>query len=281
MLAFHRRGEGPPLLLLHGLGGTRIVWDPVIEILAAQREVLAPDMPGFGASDPLTEPASAVNLAAAVARFCAEQGFERPHVAGNSLGAWVALEMAKQDNAASVTGLSPAGLWGRPFGPIPGAAERRARAKQLRPLIHLALFSGAVRRRALRTTMAYPERVPPREARLLILEWVDSRGYESANDEMRATVFDPAGFPADVPVTMAWGERDALVRQPRTHRMPAGARSIVLPDCGHTPTWDNPELVAKVILEGSSGAGAEGAPGAVADGETAASTATGGSPAGR
>src|SRR5215212_7471670 len=127
MLAFHRRGEGPPLLLLHGLGGTRIVWDPVIEILAAEREVLAPDMPGFGASDPLSDPPTAVNLAAAVARFCAEQGIERPHVGGNSLGAWVALEMAKQGAAASVTGLSPAGLWKKVSGLVPGAAERRQR----------------------------------------------------------------------------------------------------------------------------------------------------------
>ena len=252
MLAFHRRGEGPPLLLLHGLGGTRIIWDPVVEILAAEREVLAPDMPGFGASDPLAEPPTAVNLAAAIARFCSEQRIERPHVAGNSLGAWVALEMAKQGAAASVTGLSPAGLWRQASGPVPGAAERRRRVTRLRPLIHLALYSGTVRRRALQTTMAYPERVPAREARLLVLEWIDSRGYEEANREMRSTVFDPADFPAGVPVTIAWGERDTLVRRPRTDRMPAGARSIVLPDCGHTPTWDNPELVAKVLLEGSS-----------------------------
>jgi pimeloyl-ACP methyl ester carboxylesterase len=126
--------------------------------------------------------------------------------------------------------------------------------QRLRPLVHLALYSGAVRRRALQTTMAYPDRVPPREARLLVLEWIDSRGYEAANREMRSTVFDPAGFPADVPVTIGWGDRDRLVRQPRPNRMPAGTRSLVLSDCGHTPTWDNPELVAKVLLEGSSGA---------------------------
>ena len=270
MLAFHRRGTGPPLLLLHGLGGTRIIWDPVIEVLAAEREVLAPDMPGFGASDPLDVAPSAVNLAAAVASFCAEQGIERPHVGGNSLGAWVGLEMAKQGAAASVTGLSPAGLWGRPFGSVPGAAERRRKVQRLRPLVHLALYSGAVRRRALQITMAHPERVPPREARLLVLEWIDSRGYEAANREMRSTVFDPAGFPADVPVTIGWGERDRLVRQPRRNRMPAGARSLILSDCGHTPTWDNPELVAKVLLEGSSGNAdqAESAEGAATGGPT-------------
>ncbi len=63
--------------------------------------------------------------------------------------------------------------------------------------------------------------------------------------------------------------------------MPAGARSIVLPDCGHTPTWDNPELVAKVILEGSSEGGAGGASGADDGAEAGARTVTGGSPEGR
>lgn len=254
MLAFHRRGEGPPLLLLHGLGGTRIVWDPVIEILAAEREVIAPDLPGFGASDPLRDvPPTPANLAAAVASFCAAQGIERPHVGGNSLGAWVALEMARAGAAASVTTLSPAGMWKAPLRPAPPG--RRRMAKRLRPLLHLALYSGALRQRALRTTMARPEAVPAREARLLVLEWIDSRGYEDADREMRAAIFEPRGFPDDVPVTIAWGDRDQLLRRPKPHRIPAGARSLVLPGCGHTPTWDDPQLVARVLLEGSSGSG--------------------------
>ncbi len=53
--------------------------------------------------------------------MCAEIGVERPHVAGNSLGGWVALEMAKADAAASLCLISPAGLWRRPL----GARERQ------------------------------------------------------------------------------------------------------------------------------------------------------------
>jgi pimeloyl-ACP methyl ester carboxylesterase len=69
---------------------------------------------------------------------------------------------------------------------------------------------------------------------------------------MRSTVFDPAGYPEEVPVTIAWGERDKLVGPPKPGRRPAGARFLTMPDVGHTPTWDDPELVARVLLEGSA-----------------------------
>jgi pimeloyl-ACP methyl ester carboxylesterase len=53
-------------------------------------------------------------------------------------------------------------------------------------------------------------------------------------------------------VTIAWGERDRLVGPPKPARRPAGARFLTLPDVGHTPTWDDPELVARTLLDGSS-----------------------------
>jgi pimeloyl-ACP methyl ester carboxylesterase len=52
-LVFERRGDGPPLLLMHGIGHRRQAWEPVIDLLAAERDVIAVDLPGFGASPPL------------------------------------------------------------------------------------------------------------------------------------------------------------------------------------------------------------------------------------
>ena len=247
-----RAGAGEPLLLVHGLGGTLATWEPLIEPLAAEREVVAVDMPGFGGSDPLpegTEP-SAANLAAALTAFCAAIGFERPHVAGNSLGAWVGLEMGRAREASSVTCVSPAGLWRRPLGPR--RVDVRRTAALLRPLVGAALGTAAGRRRIMGSTMAYPERIPGATARRIVLGWIDSKGYEDANREMRSHVFEPAGFPEDVPVTIAWGELDRLVAPPRRERMPAGARYLVLEGCGHTPSWDDPKQVTRVLLEGSS-----------------------------
>ncbi|MFN8160270.1 MAG: alpha/beta fold hydrolase [Solirubrobacterales bacterium] len=246
-----RGGEGEPLLLLHGLGATGAIWEPVVGRLSREREVIAVDLPGFGRSPALPgeRTPSPVNLAAAMHEFCARIGVTRPHLAGNSLGGWIALEMAKSGQAASVTTISPAGMWGRPLGPRARDIHRLARA--LRPALSLALRWRRPRNAMLGVTMVRPEHVPAGTGRTLILSWVDSEAYEAANREMRTEVFDPGGFP-EVPVTLAWAEHDRLVAPPRRAQFPPGARYLVLPGVGHTPTWDDPGLIARVLLEGSS-----------------------------
>jgi pimeloyl-ACP methyl ester carboxylesterase len=243
--------ERPPLLLLHGLGGSRVVWEPVVGLLEAEREVIVLDLPGFGQAPPLAdgiEP-TAANLAAAVKDRLDELGIERPHVAGNSLGAWVALEMGREGWAASVTAISPAGLWRAPLGPRSRDPHRLAR--RLRPLVSLTLRLRRPREAMLRTFAARPERIPVDQGRELVLGWIDAGGYAGANRAMRTHLFDPSGYPEDVPVTIAWAELDRLVGPPKPGRRPAGARFLTLPGVGHTPTWDDPELVARTLLEGS------------------------------
>lgn len=241
-----------PLLLLHGLGGSRLIWEPVVGLLEAEREVIVLDMPGFGAAPPLphgVEP-NAANLASAIHAACEKLGVERPHVAGNSLGGWVALEMGRRGWAASVTTLSPAGLWRAPLGPRRRDPQRWAR--RVRPLVWLALRFRRPREAMLATFAAHPERVPAAPGRELVLGWIDAGGYRGANRAMRTHLFDPAGYPDDVPVTIAWGERDRLVGPPKPERRPTGARFLTLPDVGHTPTWDDPGLIARTLLDGSS-----------------------------
>jgi len=246
-----KKGSGEPLLLLHGLGGSTAVWSPVIERLAGEREVLAIDLPGFGVAPPLpagVEP-NAVNLAAAVREAAAELGFERPHVAGNSLGGWVALELGRAGWAASVTAISPAGLWRKPLGDR--RVNPRLWAKRLRPFVSLALRTRRTRESMLATFSARPDLIPAKEGRELVLGWIDSSGYDGANKAMRTHVFDPTDYP-DLPVTLAWGDRDRLLAPPRPERRPAGSRYLVLHGVGHTPMWDDPELVAQTLLAGSS-----------------------------
>jgi pimeloyl-ACP methyl ester carboxylesterase len=252
-------GSGEPLLLIHGLGGSRSIWEPVVGLLGPEREAVAIDMPGFGEAEPLPpgiEPTPA-NLARALHEQCAERGIERPHVAGNSLGGWVALEMGRFGWAASVTALSPAGLWSRPLGePAGGNGRMLLRGspwiKLARPLMAPAFLLPATRRLAFQAIAARPERIPPSAARHLVLDWLDGEGYDGANRAMRNHVFEPSGYPRQVPVTIAWAELDRLVGPPRPERGPAGARFLVLPGVGHTPTWDDPELVARILLEGSA-----------------------------
>jgi pimeloyl-ACP methyl ester carboxylesterase len=251
-VAVSATGGREPLVLIHGLGGTKTVWDPVLDLLAAEREVIVLEMPGFGVAPPLpdTVEPTAANLAAALRERCLGLGVERPHVAGNSLGGWVALEMGRAGWAASVTTLSPAGLWRAPLGERKGDTRRWAR--RLRPLIAGALWVPPLRRRMLATFAARPERIPHAAGRELVLGWIDASGYEGANRAMRSHVFDPRGYPPQVPVTIAWAELDRLVGPPKPARRPSGARFVVLPGVGHTPTWDDPELVAQTLLEGSA-----------------------------
>src|SRR5437868_417758 len=112
-LAFTRVGAGDPLVLLHGIGCSRSAWDPVLQALSERFDVLALDLPGFGDSpllDPKVEPEPAA-LARSVAELLDELGIAAPHVAGNSLGGWVALELAGQRRVSSLALLSPAGMW--------------------------------------------------------------------------------------------------------------------------------------------------------------------------
>ncbi|HET9739208.1 MAG TPA: alpha/beta fold hydrolase [Solirubrobacteraceae bacterium] len=244
-LAHVRRGSGPPLVLLHALGADAFMWDPVMDRLATERDVLAVDMPGFGGSPPLAD-GSPASLARAVSEFVAAEGIERPHVAGNSLGGWVALELALAGDAASVTAIAPAGLWPEPL--VPRRSPARALARRLLPVLPALLSTRAGRRLALAGTAARPDRIPRAAALRLVRSYATAPGFDDANDAMRAGRFTGLDEIA-VPLTFAWPEHDRLVGRPR--RLPGGARSVTLAGCGHLPTWDDPEQVARVLLEGS------------------------------
>jgi pimeloyl-ACP methyl ester carboxylesterase len=161
----------------------------------------------------------------------------------------VALELARAGRALSVTGLSTAGLWKRPLGPRPGADVRQI-GRRLLPLLPVLLRSVRGRRLLLRSTVGHPERVPPASALRLVRSYVTSPGFEGANAAMRAAVFSGVDQ-IRVPVTLAWAELDRLVRRPR-ETTPCW-QTLVLRGCGHIPTWDDPEQVAKVLLQATRG----------------------------
>jgi pimeloyl-ACP methyl ester carboxylesterase len=251
-----RRGHGEPLILLHSLGGSLIQWSPVMDRLAAEHEVIAVDMPGFGESAALPNGVSprAANLATAVLDFYDALGIEgRPAVAGISLGGWVAIECARQGGAGAVVALCPAGFWKR----SPEPSDRRlARARRngrlARPLFRPMMATARGRRRALGRFIHNPERLSPGEAQAIANAYVTAPAYDEASALMRAgRVEELKGI--KVPITLAWAEHDTLVRTKPlpTKLLPKGVEQVQLPGCGHVPTWDDPELVARVILAGA------------------------------
>jgi len=243
-LAMTRVGDGEPLLLIHPLGADRGVWDPVLGDLSADHDCVAVDMPGFGDSAELPDEVRATPAAIATRAVATLDalGIESAHVAGISLGGWVALELGKTGRARSVTAICAAGLWKRPLGPRRNSARHAARA--LSPLLPLIVRSRRLRELAFNGTVVDPSSVSASEALRRIRAYGHAPGFDRANDEMRGAVF--TGFDEiQAPVTLAWGEHDRLVRPPS--QRPANARTVLLVGCGHIPTWDDPAQVSALI----------------------------------
>jgi len=252
-LHHERQGDGPPLVLLHALGGSLRGWDPVVPALTARRDVIAIDLPGFGRSPRLPDglaPTPAA-LAAAVGETLDAIGVQGPHVAGNSLGAWVALELARAGGACSVTAIAPAGFWSGPLRPR-GRVNAQAMSRVLRPALVQALRVPAMRRRMLGGIVGRPERLTHAAAARFINDYARASGYVAVTREMRGSHLTQADE-ITVPVTIAWCELDRLV-PPR--RVPGlRAEALVLRGCGHVPMTDDPEAVAEVLLVGSRDGG--------------------------
>ncbi|WP_263986459.1 alpha/beta fold hydrolase [Streptomyces sp. NK15101] len=256
-MTYERRGAGEPLLLLHGIGHHWQAWEPVLDVLAAEREVIAVDLPGFGVSDGLPEgvPYGLSTVVPVLGAFCEAVGFERPHVAGNSLGGLLALELGREKLVRSVTALSPAGFWSEAerryaFGTL--RAMRGAALSLPVPVIERLSRTAAGRTVLTSTIYARPGRRSPEAVVAETLALRGATGFHQTLATGRAALFRD-DVPS-VPVTVAWGTRDRLLLRRQgvraKHVLPA-ARLVRLPGCGHVPMNDDPALVARVILDGS------------------------------
>jgi pimeloyl-ACP methyl ester carboxylesterase len=246
-----------PLILLHGIGSHRHMWTPVLPLLEAEREVHALDLPGFGDAPPLpdtiepTPPA----LARAIAAELDARGLDTVHVAGNSLGGWVALELAKLGRTRSVCALSPAGFWRgweRTFLKA-SLMNGRAAAKAMLPIAPRLNTSAVARRLAFAQFVARGDRLTPEEANASGRNLALCPGWSRTLRAMAARQFT-GGDEVRGPVTVAWAEKDRLLLPRQADRARAAlprARHIVLTGCGHVPVWDGPELVARAILTSS------------------------------
>jgi pimeloyl-ACP methyl ester carboxylesterase len=254
-LSYDRTGSGPPLVLIHGIGSRRGVWKPVVSLLAAEREVLCVDLPGFGESPVLDEPPTVEALARALVGWWSDLGLERPHVTGNSLGGGIALELARMDVVASATALSPIGFWspaearyGRVMLRVTHVAATRLGAQMQR-----IVRSPAGRKAAIGLMYGRPARRDGDEAVEDLVQLARAPGWEATLPHAREYVFRD-GAQLDVPVTIGWGTRDRLLIPRQAERARAllpRARHVPLPGCGHIPMSDDPDGVAALILAGS------------------------------
>ncbi|GAB4003440.1 alpha/beta fold hydrolase [Nocardioides ultimimeridianus] len=259
MLKYEIAGSGAPLVLVHGISHRRQAWYPVLDQLSEHRTVILFDLPGHGQSHDLVTNGRPVTdvLHDELVGFFDQLGLDRPHIGGNSLGGRIALEAAADDLVASATALSPAGFWKNSV----DFAYTRALfatvitfARIAQPLAPTLAHHKYGRAAMLGWLHAHPTRVDPE---LMI---GDARAMVRARPALRTmirqgTVFDRP-IPDHIPVTIAWAERDRVLPPYQAKRAAAAypdLEHLMMKDVGHVPMPEDPEMVAKVLLEGSGG----------------------------
>ena len=241
-------------MLIHGVGSQWQVWEPVIPLVSQWRDVIALDLPGFGGSPVL--PAGVVpnasSLADAVASFLDSLGISQPVVGGNSLGGWVALELAVRGRARAVVGVSPAGFATRLESAAAGASLRTSWrvSRAMPPWGERMMRRPGWRKVAYASVMGDGSRMPARAAIEASRNLAASPGFDGTLNQLTRERFTD-GERVGVPVTLVWGTRDAILfpwQAKRALRELPRARLVPLPGAGHVPTWEAPDEIARELL---------------------------------
>ena len=248
-----------PLVLLHPFSLCSEVWSPVVPHLSQHHDVFALAIPGHSGSDPLPQGfRHSIEAAVDVIEANLDQlGIQRAHLVGNSLGGWLAIELARRGRALSVVALAPGGGW------EPGSPELRRLLRRFHLTRALLSVSGPIvarlarwafaRRYLLRDAVARPERLTPCEARLLIESTSRCPVYADVLKVLAQQRLAEAFDVLPCPILLLWGAEDRLLPiqgySERWRRVLPGAEWRVLPEVGHLPMYDDPKAVANSVLE--------------------------------
>src|SRR6201997_1248098 len=254
----HRGGTGQPLLLLHGIGAIWRAWSPVLPYLEPHHEVIVPTLHGHAGGPPLDAEVapSVLALADGIEAELDRLGLQKVHIAGNSLGGWIVIELSRRGRAQSLVLLSPAGAWRSPrrfrmtshgvrfsLGAL-ARYSHRAEAIANRRLLRWAMLAGQV---------AHPHHVPHESLVTYIHASGQSPVVEPLLRVLHLRPVDPLPADRDYPVRLVWAERDLVLPfkhfgSPMLERLP-GAELIRLEGVGHVPMSDDPARVAELILQ--------------------------------
>jgi pimeloyl-ACP methyl ester carboxylesterase len=250
----HRGGTGTPLVLVHGFMDTWRTWELVLPALERRHDVLAPTLPGHAGGPPLATRAGLAALADAVERAMDAAPFETAHLAGNSLGGFVALELAARGRARSVVALAPAG-----GGPLDETvALQRSLLGALRALAPNAdaiVATEAGRRQATGYAVESFEHIPPD---LIAHQLAAAAAVDPALlDRAACERWDLDAVRIECPVRIVWGTADRLLPWPsaaaRFREQLPHADWLVLDGVGHCPQLDVPLETAQLVLGVTAG----------------------------
>ncbi|WP_245923392.1 alpha/beta fold hydrolase [Paractinoplanes atraurantiacus] len=242
-------------MLIHGIGSRWQVWQPILDAVAERHDVIALDLPGFGASKADGGPGGVPYLADRVTAFLDELGVTRPALGGSSLGGAVALELARRGLARSVTAFSPVGFFGavgaRWCQGVVSAA--RAGGAALGPAVPWLMRTTPGRVALCGVFYGKPGRLDPDECVTDARALVAAPGFAAARKRLGEWRYRP-GMADGIPVTIAWGTRDLVLpyrQSAKARALLPRARHVRLPGCGHLPFADDPRTCARLLLEAS------------------------------
>jgi pimeloyl-ACP methyl ester carboxylesterase len=252
-LFVHERGDGRPLVLVHGMGSSHRSWHRVATALEGERRVLALDLPGFGRSDPVGPGFRPAAVAEAVGDALAALDVDEFDLVGHSLGGMVATHLADREprRVRRLVLVAPAGL--SPRLALPGPAVGRV----LETLIGLRRELGmsiAANPRArwvmLRRIVHDPGRLPATDARIILEA---SRGATRIRQGVAAAIHGDirrALSRLPMPVTVVWGREDKLLSPTGAEEAASwqpAARVHLLERCGHLPMLECPRRMVEVV----------------------------------
>jgi pimeloyl-ACP methyl ester carboxylesterase len=257
----HRGGSGSPLVLLHGFTDTWRTWELVLPQLERRHDVLAPTLLGHAGGPPLDGEFSEDLVVDAVERAMDEAGFDTAHVAGNSMGGYIALQLAARGRARSVVALAPSGGWAVGDDSyrqtLDHFVEMERLVKAAVPHVDAIVASPEGRRRATQHYVENPEHMSPD---LIAHEILGAAGCHAAPaivDYARREGWSLDAQKIDCPVRVVWGTADRLLEWPRTAERYRNdwlphADWVELDGVGHCPQLDAPLETAQLILDFTS-----------------------------
>ena len=248
-MVYWERGDGPVLLLVHGMFGDHLDWEPVLEPLAIRHRVLALDLQGFGESEKPDVDYSAEFFVAAMASFLDQVAVQRATLVGNSFGGILATRfvLAHPDRVEGLILVSGA----REF-----SEAQRAVARQRFTRENLLRLTPELNRLMFAPIFA---KVGPAQERYLArqnakLKGADYAEYASAMAraiETAVTAYLPDRLGEIACRTLLlWGEQDTVIPQSEARKAIARLKRgtlVLLPGCGHTPQLDDPEAFVRAI----------------------------------
>jgi pimeloyl-ACP methyl ester carboxylesterase len=259
----HRGGEGPPLLLLHGFTDTWRTWELVLGALERRHDVLAPTLAGHAGGPSPGGELHAELLLDEVEAALDRAGWATAHVAGNSLGGYLALRLAERGRADSVVALAPAGGWAREddFFAATLAPHFRTMREQLHvaePQIGALVATPEGRRLATAQVTHNFEHIPAELIAHQLRGVIACAGADALLDSAASDGFELDAERISCPVRIVWGTGDQILPWPaaavrfRDEWLP-NADWVVLDEIGHLPQLDVPSEAAELIAGVTAG----------------------------